>query len=115
MVSFLRLDGDLDFLRAGEDRVVDLRRQIFRELGGQRVELLVLLRDDLVGAALLLAQSVELLLVAVAEPHQPARGAEQLLIVLEQLLEQLAVDAIGETSVVEQLLRGRDNLLFGRK
>ena len=55
--QLLAVRRDLDILRAGEDRVVDLRREIFRELGGQRVELLVLLRDDLVGAALLLARA----------------------------------------------------------
>ncbi len=89
--QLLAVRGDLDILRAGEDRVVDLRREIFRELLGQRLELLVLRRDDLVGAALLLGERVELLLVPVAQLHQPARGAEQLLIVLEQLLVELAV------------------------
>ena len=47
--------------------------------------------------------------------HQPARGAEQLLIVLEQLLVELAVDAVGQPAVIEQLLRGGDDLLLGRK
>ena len=55
--ELLAARGDLDILRAGEDRVVDLRREIFRQLGGERVELLVLLRDDLVGAALLLRRA----------------------------------------------------------
>jgi len=59
-------------LGAGEDRVVDLRRQIFRQLGGQRLELTALLRDHRGGA-------VELALVVIAEAHQPARVPEQLL------------------------------------
>ena len=73
------------------------------------------MRDDLVGAPLLLAERVELLLVPVAEFHQPARGAEQLLIVLEQLLIELAGGGVGETALIEQPLRGGDDLLLGRE
>ncbi len=65
--------------------------------------------------ALLLAERVELLLVAVAELHQPPRGAEQLLIVLEQLLEALPVGALDEAAVGDQLLRRRDYALLGRE
>ena len=61
------------------------------------------------------AECIELLLVAVAELHQPARGAEQLLIVLEQLLEALPVDAVDEAAVGDQLLRRRDDALLGRE
>ena len=78
--QLLAVGSDLNALRAGEDRVVDLRRKIFRQLGGERLELLVLLGDDFGGG-------VQLPLVVIAEAHQPARGAEQLLIALEQLLE----------------------------
>jgi hypothetical protein len=62
------------------------------------------LRDDLVGVALLPAHGVELLLVAVAKPHQAARGAEQLLIILEQLGKALTVLAVGKAAVGDELL-----------
>jgi hypothetical protein len=64
--ELLAVRCDLYTLRAGEDRIVDLRREIFRQLGGERLELLVLLRDDAGGG-------VELSFVVVAETHKPAR------------------------------------------
>jgi hypothetical protein len=113
--ELLAVRRDLDALGAGEDRLIDLRREIFRELVGERLELLVLLRDDLVGAALLLAHGVELLLVAVAQAHEPAGGAEQLLIILEQVRKSLPVLAVGELAVGDQFLCRRDHAPFGRE
>ena len=77
--ELLAVGGHLDALRAGEDGIVDLRREIFRQLGGERFKLLVLLGDHLCGG-------IQLPLVVIAEPHQPTRSAEQLLVALEQLL-----------------------------
>jgi hypothetical protein len=65
--------------------------------------------------ALLLAEGVELLLVAIAQAHQAARGAKQLLIVLEQLFEALPVLAVGEAAARNQCLRRRDDFLLGRE
>ena len=81
--ELLAVGGHLDALRAGEDGIVDLRREIFRQLGGERFKLLVLLGDDLGGG-------VQLPLVMVAKTHQPTGGAEQLLVALEQLLVSVA-------------------------
>jgi hypothetical protein len=71
------------------------------------------LRNDLVGAALLLTHGIELLLVAVAKPHQPARGAEQFLVILEQLGKTLTVLAVGKAAVGDELLCRRDHAFFG--
>jgi hypothetical protein len=114
-VSFLRVDAISTPWGPGEDRVVDLGREVFRELLGERLELLVLERDDLVGVALLLAEGVVLLLVAIAQAHQAARGAKQLLIVLEQLFEALPVLAVGEAAARNQCLRRREDFLLGRE
>ena len=47
--QLLALRRDLDILFAAEDRFVQLRRQVFRQLRRQRLERLVLLGDELVG------------------------------------------------------------------
>ena len=78
-------------------------------------KLLVVEGDDLVGLALLLGERIELLFVAVAQAHQAARGVQQLLIVLEQFLIELAVHPVGEAAIFQQLLRRGDDLLFRRE
>ena len=106
--QLLAVGSDLDALRAGEDRIVDLRRKIFRQLGGERLKLLVLLGDDLGGG-------VQLPLIVIAKAHQPARGAEQLLVALEQLLEVFLLVRAVEDSIGEQALSRRDHSLFSDK
>jgi hypothetical protein len=103
--ELLAVGRDLHALRAGEDGVVDLRREVFRQLGRERLELLVLLGDDLGGG-------IELPLVAVAEAHQPARHAEQLLVALQQLLVMLLVLVTAKAAIGDQLLARGDDLLF---
>ena len=99
---------DLDALRAGEDRIVDLRRKIFRQLGGEKFKLPILLGDDLGGG-------VQLPLVVIAEAHQPARGAEQLLVALEQLLEVFLLVRTVKHSIGKQALSRRDHSLLSDK
>jgi len=96
--QLLAVGSDLDTLGAGEDRVVDLWRQIFGQLGGEGFKLLVLLCDDF-------GCSVQLPLVMIANAHQPARGAEQLLVALEQRLEVFLLVWTVEDPFGKQTLR----------
>ena len=54
-------------------------------------------------------------LVVIAKAHQPARGAEQLLVALEQLLEVFLLVRTVKDSIGEQALSRRDHSLFSDK
>ena len=66
------------------------------------------LGDDLSGG-------IQLPLVMVAKTHQPAGGAEELLIALEQLLEVFLFVWTVKDSIGEQALGCRDHTLFSDK